>query len=95
MTPAVTPPVTACCATSPRSCSSRCASADVIARLGGDEFGILALHCTLEQATRIAEQIRAAMHEYRFFWEQNSACIGASIGVVAITRETATASPAS
>ena len=29
-------------------------SADVIARLGGDEFGILAQHCTLEQATRIA-----------------------------------------
>ncbi len=63
-------------------------TADVIARLGGDEFGILALHCTLEQATRIAEQIRLAVHEYRFFWEQNSACIGASIGVVAITQET-------
>ncbi len=62
-------------------------TADVIARLGGDEFGILAQHCTLEQATRIAEQIREAVHEYRFFWEQNSACIGASIGVVAITRE--------
>lgn len=63
-------------------------SADVIARLGGDEFGILAQHCTLEQATRIAEQIRLAVHEYRFFWEQNSACIGASIGVVAITQQT-------
>ncbi len=62
-------------------------SADVIGRLGGDEFGILALHCTLEQATRIAEQIRLAVHEYRFFWEQNSACIGASIGVVAITKD--------
>jgi diguanylate cyclase (GGDEF)-like protein/PAS domain S-box-containing protein len=62
-------------------------SADVIGRLGGDEFGILAQHCTLEQATRIAEQIRQAIHEYRFFWEQNSACIGASIGVVAITAQ--------
>ncbi len=62
-------------------------TADVIARLGGDEFGILAQHCSLEQAARIAEQIREAVHEYRFFWEQNSASIGASIGVVAITHE--------
>jgi diguanylate cyclase (GGDEF)-like protein/PAS domain S-box-containing protein len=62
-------------------------SADIIGRLGGDEFGILAQHCTLPQATRIAEQIRQAVHEYRFFWGQNSACIGASIGVVAITAE--------
>jgi diguanylate cyclase (GGDEF)-like protein/PAS domain S-box-containing protein len=60
-------------------------SADVIARLGGDEFGILAMHCTIEQATRIAEQIRQAVRDYRFFWEQNTASIGASIGLVAIT----------
>ena len=62
-------------------------SADVIARLGGDEFGILAQHCTLQQATRIAEQIRLAVRDYRFFWEQNTASIGASIGVVEITRD--------
>ena len=62
-------------------------SADVIARLGGDEFGILALHCTLEQATRIAEQIRQAVRDYRFFWQQNTASIGASIGLVAITSD--------
>jgi len=62
-------------------------SADVIARLGGDEFGILAQHCTLEQATRIAEQIRQAVRDHRFYWEQHSATIGASIGVVAITRD--------
>lgn len=62
-------------------------SADVIARLGGDEFGILAQHCTLAQATRIAEQIRQAVRDYRFFWEQHTTSIGASIGVVAITRD--------
>ena len=62
-------------------------SADVIARLGGDEFGILAQHCSIEQATRIAEQIRQAVRDYRFFWDQNTASIGASIGVVAITRD--------
>ena len=62
-------------------------AADVIARLGGDEFGILALHCTLEQAAQIGEQIRLAIRDYRFYWEQRVASIGASIGVVAITRE--------
>jgi diguanylate cyclase (GGDEF)-like protein/PAS domain S-box-containing protein len=62
-------------------------SADVIARLGGDEFGILAQHCSIEQATRIAEAVRQAVRDYRFAWEQNTASIGASIGVVEITRD--------
>ncbi len=62
-------------------------SADVIARLGGDEFGILAQHCSIEQATRIAEAVRQAVRDYRFIWEQNAASIGASIGVVEITRD--------
>jgi len=62
-------------------------SADVIARLGGDEFGILVQHCSLEQAARIAEAIRQAVRDYRFTWEQNAASIGASIGVVEITRD--------
>jgi diguanylate cyclase (GGDEF)-like protein/PAS domain S-box-containing protein len=62
-------------------------SADVIARLGGDEFGILVQHCSIEQATRIAEAIRQSVRDYRFTWEQNAASIGASIGVVEITRD--------
>jgi diguanylate cyclase (GGDEF)-like protein/PAS domain S-box-containing protein len=62
-------------------------SADLIARLGGDEFGILVQHCSLEQATRIADQVRQAVRDYRFSWEQHTASIGASIGVVAITSE--------
>ncbi len=62
-------------------------SADLIARLGGDEFGILVQHCSIEQATRIADQVRQAVRDYRFSWEQHTASIGASIGVVAITSE--------
>ena len=62
-------------------------SADVIARLGGDEFGILAQHCSIEQATRIAEAVRQAVRDYRFTWEQNTASIGASVGVVEITQD--------
>jgi diguanylate cyclase (GGDEF)-like protein/PAS domain S-box-containing protein len=63
-------------------------SADTIARLGGDEFGILVQTCSVEQAARIAENIRQAIREYRFTWELNTSSIGASIGVVEITRET-------
>jgi diguanylate cyclase (GGDEF)-like protein/PAS domain S-box-containing protein len=63
-------------------------SADTIARLGGDEFGILVRHCTVDQAARIAENIRQGIRDYRFTWEQNTSSIGASIGVVEITRET-------
>src|SRR5580698_8472093 len=61
---------------------------DTIARLGGDEFGILIQHCTAEQAARMAENIRQAILDYRFSWEQTTSSIGASIGVVEITRET-------
>ncbi|HVN99938.1 MAG TPA: EAL domain-containing protein [Steroidobacteraceae bacterium] len=62
-------------------------SADLIARLGGDEFGILVQNCTTEQATRIADQIRQAVRDYRFSWEHHTATIGASIGVVPITQD--------
>jgi diguanylate cyclase (GGDEF)-like protein/PAS domain S-box-containing protein len=62
-------------------------SADSIARLGGDEFGIIAQHCTVEQALRLAEGIRQVVQNYRFMWEQREFRIGASIGVVGINRE--------
>ena len=66
-------------------------SADTIARLGGDEFGILVQHCSLEQAVHVADNIRQAVHDYRFVWEQNALTIGASIGVVEITRDSESA----
>ena len=43
-------------------------TADTIARLGGDEFGVLLEDCTLEQATRIAEEMRQAIRDFRFVW---------------------------
>jgi diguanylate cyclase (GGDEF)-like protein/PAS domain S-box-containing protein len=60
-------------------------AADTIARLGGDEFGILVRSCTAEQGANIADNIRQAIRDYRFTWEQNTTGIGASIGVVEIT----------
>jgi len=61
--------------------------ADILARLGGDEFGVLLTHCSTEQAVRIAENIRSAVRDFRFLYEDRSFEIGVSIGVVAVTRD--------
>jgi diguanylate cyclase (GGDEF)-like protein/PAS domain S-box-containing protein len=70
---------------------TRVRASDTIARLGGDEFGMLLERCSLEQAERVADSIRQAIHGYRFLWGANSLSVGASIGVVRIARETTSA----
>jgi diguanylate cyclase (GGDEF)-like protein/PAS domain S-box-containing protein len=70
---------------------TRVRASDTIARLGGDEFGLLLERCSLEQAERVADSIRQAIHGYRFLWGANSLTVGASIGVVRIGRETTSA----
>ncbi|HTU67443.1 MAG TPA: PAS domain S-box protein [Steroidobacteraceae bacterium] len=67
---------------------TRVRASDTIARLGGDEFGILLERCSLEQAERVADSIRQAIHNYRFLWGASSLSVGASIGVVRIARDT-------
>ncbi len=57
---------------------------DLLARIGGDEFGVLLSQCTLEQALRIANELRETVHTFRFFWEGQSFTIGASIGLVSL-----------
>jgi len=57
---------------------------DILARLGGDEFGVLMEHCSMVQARRAANALRAAIEEFRFIWKDKSFCVGASIGVVPI-----------
>ncbi len=69
---------------------SRVRSADTLARLGGDEFGILLQSCSLDQAQRIAENLRQAIRDYRFIWQDGMLEVGVSIGIVEITRETPT-----
>ncbi|MEH6575877.1 MAG: EAL domain-containing protein [Amphritea sp.] len=59
-------------------------STDTLARLGGDEFGILMHNCPLNKAEAIAQDIRDAIAQFKFSWEQQVFSIGASIGVVAI-----------
>lgn len=58
---------------------------DVIARLGGDEFGVLLEGCQFPKARQIADQLRTAVRDFRFVWENRSFEIGVSIGLVPIT----------
>ncbi len=71
---------------------TRIRASDTLARLGGDEFGILLQDCAPEQALRIAEGLRQTIREFRYEWNGQALRVGASIGVVAIDRATASVS---
>ena len=65
-------------------------ASDTLARLGGDEFGVLLEHCPLEQAQRIAEALRTAVRDFRLMWENKTFEVSASMGLVALNRESGT-----
>jgi diguanylate cyclase (GGDEF)-like protein/PAS domain S-box-containing protein len=67
---------------------SRLRGGDTLGRLGGDEFGILLQSCSLDQALRVAENLRHAIRDYRFVWQEGVYAVGVSIGIAEITRET-------
>jgi diguanylate cyclase (GGDEF)-like protein/PAS domain S-box-containing protein len=56
---------------------------DTVARLGGDEFAILLENCPIERAMALAEELRNAIRDFRFTWEDKPFTLGVSIGVVA------------
>jgi len=60
---------------------------DTVGRLGGDEFGILLVGCPLEKARQIADDVTRAVGDHRFVWREKIFNIGASIGLVEISRE--------
>ena len=64
----------------------RLRSADTLARLGGDEFGVLLTNCPLERGITIAEAMRERVHALRFPWEDKVFAIGASVGLVPLSR---------
>lgn len=64
--------------------SNQIRTTDTLARIGGDEFAILLHQCQLEQASIIANQIRTAVSELQFIWNDIPFHIGISIGLVAI-----------
>ncbi len=60
---------------------------DLVARLGGDEFGVLLTRCTLDRAERLVAEFHRALQQFRFNWRDKTFAVGASIGLVPITRE--------
>ncbi len=63
---------------------------DVVARLGGDEFALLLVRCPLDKARQIADDVCAAVRNYRFVWQDRIFDIGISIGIVEITPQSGT-----
>jgi diguanylate cyclase (GGDEF)-like protein len=57
---------------------------DSLARLGGDEFGVLLENCPMQDAIRIADELRLCVTNFRFVTDDRSFNIGVSIGLVQI-----------
>jgi diguanylate cyclase (GGDEF)-like protein/PAS domain S-box-containing protein len=60
---------------------------DVVARVGGDEFGMLLIGCPLDKARQIADDVCAAVRDFRFVWRDKIFSVGVSIGLVQIGPE--------
>jgi diguanylate cyclase (GGDEF)-like protein/PAS domain S-box-containing protein len=63
---------------------------DTVGRIGGDEFGILLVGCPLDKARQIADDVTRAVGDHRFVWRDKIYNVGASIGLVEISRESGT-----
>lgn len=57
-------------------------AAHILARLGGDEFGVVLPECGIDEALRVAEDLREAVTVIRLPWDQRLLTTGVSIGVV-------------
>jgi len=64
---------------------------DTLARLGGDEFGLLLRDCGMEQAVRVARDLRDRIRAFRFNWRDQVFDVGVSIGIAPIAAEAANA----
>lgn len=65
---------------------------DMLSRIGGDEFGILFSGCSIQSATRLADNLRNLVEEFRFIWDDKTFRIGVSIGLVPITSDSGSVS---
>jgi len=61
-------------------------STDTLARLGGDEFGVILDNCPVERGIKIAEAMRERVRNFRFQWEDRQFAVGASVGLVPLSR---------
>jgi diguanylate cyclase (GGDEF)-like protein len=60
---------------------------DILGRLGGDEFIEILPSTSHESATLIAEQIREAVWEQPFLWEEHKIRMSVSIGVASLNED--------
>lgn len=67
--------------------STKVREGDSLFRLGGDEFAVLLTGCPVKRAEEIAHDIRQAIEDFRFIWQDKPFSIGVSIGLVPITVE--------
>lgn len=68
------------------SLQDRIRKSDFLARLGGDEFGVLLKQCNIDDALKVAENLRQAIQNFRFSWEDKTFTVGVSIGVVGVDK---------
>jgi diguanylate cyclase (GGDEF)-like protein len=64
---------------------------DTFARLGGDEFAVLLEFCSKDIGLKVANKLRSAIEDFRFFWKGRVFNIGVSIGLVPFSSSTETA----
>ncbi len=62
---------------------------DTVGRLGGDEFGLLLMGCPLDKARQIADDVCRKVADHRFVWRDRIFNVGASIGLVEISKDAA------
>jgi len=55
---------------------------DTLSRLGGDEFGVIADHCSSEEAFAIANKILQSTRTFQFVCKDRTFSVGVSIGLV-------------
>jgi diguanylate cyclase (GGDEF)-like protein/PAS domain S-box-containing protein len=60
---------------------------DTVARVGGDEFALLLPGCPLAKGRQIADDLARKVSEHRFVWRDRIHSVGASIGLVELTRD--------
>ena len=61
---------------------------DLLARMGGDQFAALLTDCNPSNATKLAENLREAVRELRFPWEDHVFEVSTSVGIACIDAST-------
>lgn len=56
-------------------------TSDIVCRWGGEEFLVLLENCTIDKGADIAEQLRQAVEQTSFCYEDMTICVSISIGV--------------